>query len=278
MAADPIPGQRALKAGVPCAETSSVANEGTRAISRRAVAWDPSVSVLTVGERSVTLTCAPGDNECILRTYLHLVADQREVPLSRSVVLRRDDVLVLAELLDLDDVRLEDKLVAILRLSDPEAKALRRDLLRQRVTVAALGVGLVAGLPLSGVAGASPQPAARPFAEMQTASSATDVVVDLASPTTAVTVEAPTTASTVPPADPPAVAASAPTPEQPAEAPVVAADPPAEEAEVPPPPAKPEIGYSVTYEQDPDFVPPEGVEIDSAMVIERDLPPEAPAG
>lgn len=263
MGADPIPTPEALKAGFPGAETSSVANEATRAISRRSVSWDPAVGVLTVGERSVTLTCETGDNECILRTYLHLVADQRDVALDRSVVLRRDDVLVLAELLDLDDVRLEQRLASILRLSGAEATALRRDLLRQRLTYAALGVGLVAGVPFAGAAAADDAPAPTAPAtraevvEVLASPDSTDRPIDVAAaPTTvAVTVEATPPARAV--TDPPAVAASAPTPAAP---PV--ADPPVET----------EIGYSVTYERDPDFVPPEGVEIGDAMVIERDLP------
>lgn len=222
------------------------------------------MGVLTVGERAVTLTCAAGDNECILRTYLHLVAEQRDVTLGRGVILRRDDVLVLAEMLDLDDVRLEHKLATILRLSDPEAKALRRELLRTRVTVAAMGVGLVAGLPFAGAAAAdhATPPAAVEVAPV--AASTGDRFIPKSTPTT-VTVEvtATTVTSTPPvapaPADPVVAAAAPPQPETP-------------RAE-PSPGPEPEIGWSVTYERDPDFVPPEGVEIGDALVIERDLPP-----
>jgi hypothetical protein len=260
MGRDPIPGQDGLKAGALGAETSSVANETTRAISRRAVSWDPALGVLTVGERAVTLTCAAGDNECILRTYLHLVAEQREVALDRSVVLRRDDVLVLAELLDLDDVRLEHKLARILRLSDPEAKELRRELLRQRVTVAAMGVGLVAGIPLVGMATADAATSPATNGEVVRAGVPGEALP--ASPTTTeVTVEVATVPTLAPTAAAPVAAAS--TPEPPAEPPAEAADEPTGDVE---------IGYSVTYERDPDFVPPDGVEIGDAMVIERELP------
>lgn len=228
----------------------------TRAINRRAVAWDPARGVLTVGERAVTLTCAAGDNECILRTYLHLVAEQRDVALGRAVDLRRDDVLVLAELLDLDDVRLEHKLAAILRLSDPEAKALRRELLRSRVTVAAMGVGLVAGLPFASAAAAGGATKSPGTTEVVRMAADDDEPVVEATPTT-VTVEVTTT---VPPA--------APAVTEPTVAPAVAHQP------GPPPAPEPEIGWSVTYERDPDYVPPEGVEIGDAMVLERDLPSE----
>lgn len=117
-------------------------------ILRREVAWDAATSTLIVGGRSTVVTCDPGDNECLLRTYLGLVAEQREVALGRGVHLRRDDIAVLAELLDLDDVDLESRLRRILHLSGKEAADLHRRLRRQRVAAAALGVGLLAGVPV----------------------------------------------------------------------------------------------------------------------------------
>lgn len=244
-----------------------MAHEGARAIERRTVSWDPELGVLTVGERSVTLTCPPGDNECILETYLHLVAEQRAVRLDRKIVLRRDDVLVLAELLDLDDVRLEQKLASFLRLSDPEAKALRRDLLRQRVSAAALGVGLVAGLPLAAAVGTSSAGASDATSSNRTEAPANEHGdLDLTdTPTTAaVTVEVPTPAPD--PAPPAPVVAADPTD-------ATEPEPEPEPSDAPPPSDDVEIGYTVTYERDPDYVPPDGVEIGDAMVIERDLPP-----
>lgn len=235
------------------------------------MSWDPHLGLLTVGDRSVTLTCPPGDNECILETYLHLVAEQRAVRLDRRIVLRRDDVQVLAELLDLDDARLEQRLARILRLSDPEAKALRRDLLRQRVSAAALGVGLAAGVPLAAAVGTSSAAASDATSSNRTEAPTNEPGhLDLtATPTTtAVTVEVPAPEPpAVPPAPAPEVAAAAP-PEHPER-------PPAEEA---PPVEDVEISYTVTYERDPEFVPPDGVEIGESMVIERDLPPEEPEG
>lgn len=251
----------------------------TRAIGRRAVAWDPTEGVLTVGERSVTLTCAPGDNECILRTYLHLVADQRDVALDRSVVLRRDDVQVLAELLDLDDVRLEQQLGAILRLSGGDAKALRRDLLRHRLTAAAVGVGLLAAVPLAGAAAADdtpafadPDPAICIVASPDSLDRAIEVDVE---PSPAVP---PATADPEPLAPAAPVVAELPVDAVPAPEPVTpaVAEPEADPDPAPPPAPEvaTEIGWTVTYERDPDFVPPEGVEIGDAMVLERDLPGE----
>lgn len=240
------------------------------------MAWDPELGVLTVGERSVTLTCVAGDNECVLRTYLHLVAEQRAMPLDRSIVLRRDDVLVLAEILDLDDSRLEQRLATILRLSDPEARALRRDLLRQRVAVAAIGVGLVAGFPLgrdvAAADDATPEavPAVAEVAadpapavpELRIVPKANIVTVEVAPPTTEVVDTAPEVEAPAPP--PPAAAVAAPVEE------VVA---PVIELVTPQPEPDAEVDYSVTYERDPNFESTNGTEIGDAMVIQRDVPP-----
>lgn len=268
MGADPIPGRPGSRPGAR-APTPTRMNQAAQAIGRRTVSWDPERGVLTVGERSVALTCAPGDNECVLRTYLHLVADQRDVRLDRSVVLRRDDVLVLAELLDLDDVRLEHQLTAILRISGDEAKALRRDLLRHRVTAAAMGVGLLAVVPLAGAAAADDAPAfTDPAPAVCVVPSPDSLDHEVEVPAVEVpAVEATPTDEIAPPvvpvAEPPAAAASAPTTVAPAQRP-----------HEPEPEAATEIGWSETHERDPDAVAPEGVEIGDAMVLERDLPGE----
>lgn len=233
-------------------------------IERRMVSWDPATATLTVGARSTLVTCDPGDNECLLRTYLGLVAEQRDVRLGLGVSLRRDDVAVLAELLDLDDDDLEARLVRILRLSEAEARDLTQRLRRHKVVAAAVGVGLLAGVPVSqAVAGANDAAgsdddrtrAAVTVADVSPAPVDDPVVIEL-TPTPAVAA--------------PAVVAPAPLavdePPAPAPAPAPAMPAPAAESEV-------EIGHTVTYERDPNFVPPEGVDIGDAMVIERDAPP-----
>jgi hypothetical protein len=229
--------------------------DGTVAVTRRTVAWEPASGMLTVGKRAVLLTCDDGDNECILRTYLQLVAEQRHVPLDGAIVLRRDDIVVLAEILDLDDVELESILVRMLRISAPEAAVLRRRLRKARVGAMVLGAGLLAGVPVTrGLASGGDGPT---FERVRTVEEPALLPVEAAttSPTT-ITVEA--MAKPEAPAPPSAVA------DEPVAAPPVPA---------PDPGADVEIGYSVTYERDPDFVPPPGVEIGDALVIERDPPP-----
>jgi hypothetical protein len=220
---------------------------------RRQVAYDARSGTLTVGDRTTVLTCDPGDNEALLRTYLGLVAEQREVILGRGVHLRRSDIAVLAELLDLDDADLEGRLRRILRLSETEAAALHRRLLRQRVVAAAMGVGLLASVPTMGPAGADEAPDGpwgRPVhATLGVSHETMDRHLRIVAPFVADDVEksAPAPAATPEPDVEPVVE------------PVVE-----DEAEV---------EYSVRYERDPNFVPPEGVDIGDALVIERDPPP-----
>ena len=127
-------------------------------LARRQVDYDPTTGILTVGGRTALVTAELGDNERLLRTYLGLVAQQRDVALGRAVHLRRADVAALSALLDLDDAALEDQLRTILQLSDEEAADLHRRLLRQRFAAAALGVGIFAGVsagvPAAGATGA----------------------------------------------------------------------------------------------------------------------------
>jgi hypothetical protein len=96
------------------------------------------------------MASGPEDNESILRAYLQLVSEQRGVPLGQSILLRRRDVAVLADFLDLDDDALEGKLAAILKLSTQEASDLGGQLRRHRVAVAAVGVGMLAAVPFAG--------------------------------------------------------------------------------------------------------------------------------
>lgn len=225
-------------------------------IQRRQVAYDASTGTLTVGGRTTVLTCDPGDNECLLRTYLDLVAEQRDVRLGEGVYLRRDDVAVLAELLDLDDADLEGRLRRILRLSEAQAADLHRRLVRHRVAAAAVGVGLLAGVPATALAGAGeatnePVPSVPAAAVVQLDPVAPDsldravVVVSEAAPVVA----------------PPPPPAPAPEP-----APVVEPEPVVAAAE---PAPEVEVGPAVTYERDPTYVAPEGVDIGESLVIER---------
>lgn len=211
-------------------------------IERREVAYDATTGTLTVGTRSTVVLCAPGDNDCLLRTYLGLVAAQREVRLGQGIHLRKDDIAVLAELLDLDDEDLETRLQQILCLTEAEAADLGRRLRRHKLAAAALGVSLMAGLPLSGAFAAADDSTAPPPVPVVREHTPSPDALDHA-------------VVVVPPVE------------------VVAA------AEQPPPPPPPEpepeveIGDALVIERDPGFVAPEGVEIGDALVLERDAPP-----
>lgn len=114
------------------------------------MSWDPESGELVVGNRRTTIPAAVVDNEQLLRTYLELVAEQRRVALTSDLVLRGDDIAVLAELLDLDDVALAGHLQRLLRLSERAAAALHRRL-RRRKAAAAVGMSLLAAAPVGAV-------------------------------------------------------------------------------------------------------------------------------
>ena len=125
--------------------------------TRPALMLDRELGTMTVGRRSVAMASAPEDNASILRAYLKLVAEQRGVPAGKSVLLRRRDIAVLADFLDLDDDDLERKLTTILEVPAEEAADLRNQLRRHRLAAAAVGVGMIAA-PLAGEGAAAKVP------------------------------------------------------------------------------------------------------------------------
>lgn len=205
-------------------------------IERRQVDYDAASGTLTVGGRTAVVTSSLGDNEQLLRTYLGLVAQQREVDLGRAVHLRRVDIATLAEMLDLDDVDLEGQLQRILSLSDEQAADLHRKLLRQRFAAVAIGVGIFAGASGNLVpAGAS---------EAGTGQKQAAVIAEVTPLHSKAIGSAVTVAAAVETPAPDAGAASEP------------------EAE-----PEAEVGYAVRYERGPE--PADGVDIGDALFIER---------
>lgn len=271
-------------------------------IARREVAWNPVTGLLTVGGATVRVDRSAG-NEGLLRRYLELVAEQRDVTLHGGIALRRDDIVVLAELLDLDDADLERQLRDILRLTDHEAAELRRRLLRQKVGAAAVGVGmLAAGVPLGT---AVSDLLHRPDDGHRVTTEAPAVVAPGAPVTVTVPAGTGTAAVTVaPPAGAEPVVGEVGDPigdpvgdpiADPVGRPVAAEDPAGAGATdragagagvaalgAAGDPAAPaagdasvDVGSTVVHERDPDFVPPPGVDIGDALVVERDAPPPA---
>ena len=149
----------------------------------------------------------------------------------------------------------------LLRLSERQAAELHSTLRRRHRITAAVGLGLLATVPTASAAVATVGTAGVAAAET-TSTTVTTEVADADKPFDGpLTVVA---ASEAPPVEPEAQAADpAPAPD-------------------PQPAATPDddghgtdIGWTVTYEQDPDYVPPDGVEIGSSMVLERDPAPAA---
>jgi hypothetical protein len=240
-------------------------NRPTRT-SRSSLTFDADGRTMTVGGRSVTMARGPDDNEAVLRSYLALVAEQRGVPLDGSIDLRTDDVAALADFLDLDDTELEDKLAGVLRLSRRDAADLRSLLRRHRVA-AAVGVGVLAGVPLLGASAAAGGSKAPATADAPAAEPVAVAGGDARGPADAVVVVevAPTTpAGPAAPGTSPAEGADAPAPTAPPAAPTPAPAPDDDS-----PDGGTDIGEVVRYERDPSFVPPPGVDIGDAMVIER---------
>jgi hypothetical protein len=150
-----------LKTGQIAADGNGMRRDRRATTSRPALDLDRGRGHLTVGQRTVAIAGDPADNEGILRAYVKLVAEQRGVPVGRAVLLRRRDIAVLSDFLDLDDADLERKLATILDVADAQAVEIGKELRRHRVAVAAMGVGLLAGSALAvGDAAAAPAPTA----------------------------------------------------------------------------------------------------------------------
>jgi hypothetical protein len=116
---------------------------------------------LTIGNRSTAVPDSAVGNEAMLRSYLALVAEVRGTPIGSGIEVRHDDVVVLAEILDLTDSDLEVHLANLLGVSAKDAADVHRRIRRHHAFAvafaAALGsIALVSATSVS----ASPSPAA----------------------------------------------------------------------------------------------------------------------
>ena len=98
--------------------------------ARDRVEYDPSSFLMRVGDALVAVSDA--DNENVLTTYLNLVRQQRALPDTSYVHIRRSDIDLLANALDLHDELLEVHLVRLVGLSPQTAAELRMHLIRRR--------------------------------------------------------------------------------------------------------------------------------------------------
>ena len=92
--------------------------------------FDPRSLLMRVGEQVVSIV--DPDNEVVLTTYLRLVREQRGLKPQDPVQLRRTDVDLLASVLDLHDMSLEDRLVSQLGMTPQAAAELRFKMIRRR--------------------------------------------------------------------------------------------------------------------------------------------------
>lgn len=214
---------------------------------RHPVAYHKGTGTLTVGDRTAAVVRQAGDadgNEAVLRTYVGAVARSRGCPPARSFPLRRDDISVLAELLDLDDVDLEARLVRLLGMSAADAAEARRHLIGRRAVVlaATATAGVIASFPLAAAASGT--------------DSGTTVTTATPSTTLIATVE-----TTTPSAPVVVTATSEPSTDS------------STDTTVPPTTV---VEHPVSAVQLPDDADGDGLDIGSALVIERGTQPTTP--
>jgi len=167
--------------------------------SRTPVEFDADTMRLTIGAHSTVINHPALGNEAVLRSYLALVGEVRGTPIGSGIQIRHDDVVVLAQILDLCDADLEQHLASLLGVSPMAAAEVGRRLRRRRAFAAATASLTVGGLAFLGAAnvGATPAPPApKPAAAVATISQP-EVTTTSTTPTTVT--EPPTTVTTVPP-------------------------------------------------------------------------------
>ena len=118
---------------------------------------------LTIGDKSTVVPDSAAGNEAMLRSYLALVAEVRGTPIGSGIEVRHDDVVVLAEILDLTDADLEVHLANLLGVSAKDAADVHRRIRRHRAFAAAFAaaLGSIALVGATNVSAASPA-AAKP--------------------------------------------------------------------------------------------------------------------
>jgi len=100
------------------------------------VRYDEADAALVLGDHRRPAHPSHG-NHAVLVAYAELVAEARGASAASVAELRHDDLVVLADLLDLDDDRLEAHLADVLAVSPAHASALRSRLTRHRLAAGA---------------------------------------------------------------------------------------------------------------------------------------------
>jgi hypothetical protein len=131
------------------------------ALSRRPVTFDHDSLRLSIGDKSTVVPDSAAGNEAMLRSYLALVAEVRGTPIGSGIEVRHDDVVVLAEILDLADTDLEVHLANLLGVSAKDAADVHTRIRRHLAFAAAFAaaLGSIAIVGATTVSAASPAPA-----------------------------------------------------------------------------------------------------------------------
>lgn len=173
-------------------------------LSRQPVTFDRHSLRLTIGDKSTVVPDSAAGNEAMLRSYLALVAEVRGTPIGSGIEVRHDDVVVLAEILDLTDADLEVHLANLLGVSANDAADVHRRIRRHHAFAAAFAaaLGSIAMVGAPNVSAATPA-----TAKPAVASSMQEDVPE----TTAIVAIAPAVADETPAPPPPPAPHSRPT-------------------------------------------------------------------
>src|SRR4051812_24414509 len=145
-----------LKVLRPFADNHSVGDLGQMmpANSRQPVTFDRASMRLAIGDKCTLVPDPAAGNEAMLRSYLALVADVRGTPIGSGIEVRHDDVVVLAEILDLTDADLDVHLANLLGVSAKDAADVHRRI-RRHVAFAATFAAALGSIGIVGAANVS---------------------------------------------------------------------------------------------------------------------------
>jgi len=121
---------------------------------RDPVSFDASSREIRVGDQRVVLDEIVADNDAVLGAYVGLLRKARHVEAGAPLRLRSDDISVLAEVLDLDDSELVDRLVRHVVCTHEEAGDVKRRVARRHRLAASIAVqmGLMSAMSVLPVA------------------------------------------------------------------------------------------------------------------------------
>jgi hypothetical protein len=174
-----------------------------KASSRQPVTFDPTTRLLSVGVHSTVVPDVAGSNEAMLRGYLAVVAMARGTAVASLTEVRQHDVVVLAQLLDLDDNDLEARFIRLLGMTPAMAADTRRRIAMHRAVLAAAGITVGALMTSASASGMPVGPASSVAPIVVSVAAAASTASHIITVSTERPAPAPTsTTSTTAPAEP----------------------------------------------------------------------------